>query len=55
MYTVVMCMLAIVASPIVMGEWSMAFLLGQHIEYFYCVSGVVFHPRSTQWHCYGYQ
>ena len=29
MYTVVMCMLVIVALPIVMGAWSMAFLLRQ--------------------------
>ena len=28
----VMCMLMIVALPIVMGVWSMAFLLGQHVE-----------------------
>ena len=32
---VVMCMLVIVAPPIVMGAWSMAFLLGQHVEYYY--------------------
>ena len=25
------------APPIVMGAWSMAFLLGQHVEYYYCV------------------
>ena len=31
MYTVVMCMLVIVAPPIVVGAWSMAFLLGQHV------------------------
>ena len=30
----VMCMLVIVALPIVMGAWSMAFLLGQHVEYY---------------------
>ena len=30
-----MCMLVIVAPPIVMGAWSMAFLLGQHVEYYY--------------------
>ena len=30
----VMCMLVIVAPPIVMGAWSMAFLLGQHVEYY---------------------
>ena len=35
MYVVVMCMLVIVAPPIVMGVWSMAFLLGQHVEYYY--------------------
>ena len=29
----VMCMLVIVAPPIVMGSWSMAFLLGEHVEY----------------------
>ena len=34
-YVVVMCMLVIVAPPIVMGAWSMAFLLGQHVEYYY--------------------
>ena len=28
----VVCMLVIVAPPIVMGAWSMAFLLGQHVE-----------------------
>ena len=27
-------MLEIVAPPIVMGAWSMAFLLGQHVEYY---------------------
>ena len=32
----VMCMLVIVAPPILMGVWSMAFLLGQHVEY-YCM------------------
>ena len=31
---VVMCMLVIVAPPIVMGAWSMAFLLGQCVEYY---------------------
>ena len=31
----VMCILLIVAPPIVMGAWSMAFLLGQHVEYYY--------------------
>ena len=31
MYTVVMCMQVIVAPPIVVGAWSMAFLLGQHL------------------------
>ena len=35
MYVVVMCMLVIVAPPIVMGAWSMAFLLGQHVGYYY--------------------
>ena len=30
-----MCMLVIVAPPIVMGAWSMAFLLGQHVEYYF--------------------
>ena len=35
MYTVVMCMLVIVAPPIVVGAWSMAFLLRQHVEYYY--------------------
>ena len=30
-----MCMLVIVAPPIVMGVWSRAFLLGQHVEYYY--------------------
>ena len=30
----VMCMLVIVAPPIVMGAWSMAFLLGQHVDSF---------------------
>ena len=34
-YVVVMCMLVIVTLPIVMGAWSMAFLLGQHVEYYY--------------------
>ena len=34
-YTVVMCVLVIVAPPIVMGVWSMAFLLRQHVEYYY--------------------
>ena len=34
-YIVVMCMLVIVAPPIVMGSWSMAFLLGQHVEYYW--------------------
>ena len=34
MYTVVMCLLVILAPPIVVGEWSMAFLLRQHIEYY---------------------
>ena len=32
MYVVVMCVLVIVAPPIVVGAWSMAFLLGQHVE-----------------------
>ena len=31
----VMCMLVIVAPPIVMDAWSMAFLLGRHVEYYY--------------------
>ena len=35
MYTVVMCMLLIVAPPIVVNAWSKAFLLRQHVEY-YC-------------------
>ena len=35
-YVVVMCMLVIVAPLIVMGAWSMAFLLGQHVKYYYC-------------------
>ena len=35
MYTTVMCMLEIVAPPIVVGAWSMAFLLRQHVEYYY--------------------
>ena len=34
-YAVVMCMLVIVALPILMGTWSTAFLLGQHVEYYY--------------------
>ena len=34
-YTVVMCMVVIVAPPIVVGAWSMAFLLRQHVEYYY--------------------
>ena len=33
-YVVLMCMVVIVALPIVMGAWSMAFL-GQHVEYYY--------------------
>ena len=37
-YVVVICMLVIVASPIVMGAWSIAFLLGQHVEYYYYCS-----------------
>ena len=32
MYMVVMCMLVMVAPPIVVGAWSMAFLLRQHVE-----------------------
>ena len=32
------CMLVIVAPPIVMGVWSMAFLLGQHVEYYYIIT-----------------
>ena len=35
--TLVMCMLVIVAPPIVMGAWSMAFLLGQHDYYLGCL------------------
>ena len=31
MYTAVMCMVVIVALPIVVGEWSMVFLLRQHV------------------------
>ena len=34
MYSVVMCMVAIVAPTIVVGEW--AFLLRQHVEYYCC-------------------
>ena len=34
-----MCMLVIVAPPIVMGAWSMAFLLEQHVEYYYYIVG----------------
>ena len=30
----VMCMLVIVAPPIVIVVWSVAFLLGQHVEYY---------------------
>ena len=35
MYTVVMCMLVIAASPIVVGTWSIAYmyLLRQHVEH----------------------
>ena len=32
---VVMCMLVIVAPHTVVGVWSMAFLLRQHVEYYY--------------------
>ena len=38
MYTVVMCMLVIVAPPIVVGAWSVAFMLRQHVEYYLYVS-----------------
>ena len=41
---VVMCMLVIVAPPIVMGVWSMAFLLEQHVEYY------LFKPTSLHAH-----
>ena len=34
-----MCILVIVAPPIVMGAWSMAFLLGRHVKYYYCQRG----------------
>ena len=43
-YTVVLCVLVIVAPPIVVGVWSMAFLLRQHVEYchtFYLAALVV--------------
>ena len=34
MYSVVMCILVIVAPPIVVGAWSMAFLLRRHVKYY---------------------
>ena len=34
----VMCMLVIVAPPIVLGAWLMAFLLGQHVEYLFTLT-----------------
>ena len=37
MYTVVMCMVVIVASSIVVGAWSVASLLRQHDEYYKCI------------------
>ena len=38
MYAVLMCMLVIVAAHIVVGAWSMVFLLRQHdTGYVYCV------------------
>ena len=42
-YVVVMCMVVIVAPSIVVDAWSMAFLLGQHVEYYLllCYSGLL--------------
>ena len=34
-YAVVMCMVVVVALPIVVGVWSMVFQLRQHVEYYY--------------------
>ena len=49
----VMCMLVIVGPPIVMSVWWMAFLLGQHVEYYYYyyaigVSVSSLHRESTE-------
>ena len=41
-------MLVIVAPPIVMGAWSMAFLLGQHVEYYY----YTYYSTLTLWIMY---
>ena len=42
MKCIVMCMLVIVAPPIVMGAWSMAFPLGQCVEFLWkCIDGCI--------------
>ena len=45
-HVVVLCM----APPIVMGAWSIAFLLGQHVDYFLSFFGCIMHLLYSEEH-----